>query len=79
MCLGVPCEVVSVQDDELRTAKVRLGSLVKEVSLVFVPDAVPGDHVIVHVGFAISKIDRAEAERVLDYHDRIGEIEGAGA
>jgi hydrogenase expression/formation protein HypC len=77
MCLGVPCEVVSVQDDELRTAKVRLGSLVKEVSLVFVPDAVPGDHVIVHVGFAISRIDRAEAARVLDYLDRIGEIESS--
>ncbi len=69
MCLAVPGKIVSVAggDDPLtRTAKVNFGGVVKEVSLAYVPDANVGDYVIVHVGFALNKLDEAEALKVLD-------------
>jgi hydrogenase expression/formation protein HypC len=65
MCLAVPGKVVSCAgDDPLdRTARVSFGGAVREVSLAFVPEAVVGDYVIVHVGFALSRLDPAEAAR----------------
>jgi hydrogenase expression/formation protein HypC len=47
--------------------RVRFGGIVKEANLAFVPEAIPGDYVLVHVGFAISRIDEAEAARVFAY------------
>lgn len=78
MCLGIPGEVLAVADDELRTARVAFGGIVKDVSLVYVPEAVAGDFVVVHAGFAISRIDRDGAARVFAYLDAVdptGEIE----
>ena len=72
MCLGVPGEVLSVADDELRTARVSFGGVVKEVSLAYVPEAAVGEFVIVHAGFAISRIDRAAAARTLAYLQEVG-------
>lgn len=46
----------------------------KEVSLAYVPEANIGDYVIVHVGFALSKVDEAEAARVFDYLEQMGEL-----
>ena len=64
MCLAVPGKIVEVQEQgELRTARVQFGGIVRQVSLNFVPEAGLGDYVMVHVGFAISKVDAAEAER----------------
>ena len=74
MCLGVPGEVLSGADDELRTARVSFGGVVMEVSLAYVPEAAAGDFVIVHAGFAISRIDAAAAARVFSYLDELGEI-----
>jgi hydrogenase expression/formation protein HypC len=67
MCLGIPGEIVSIEEGEnLRTAKVRFGGATRDVYLDLVPDAQVGDYVIVHVGFALSKIDADEAGNVFD-------------
>ncbi len=63
MCLAVPGQVLSITDDQLRTAMVSFGGITKQVSLALVPEASVGDYVIVHVGFAISKLDEDAAER----------------
>jgi hydrogenase expression/formation protein HypC len=61
--------------DELGTpfAKVRFGGIVRDVCLVCQPDAVKGDFVLVHVGFAIAKIDRAEADRAWRVLEELGQ------
>jgi hydrogenase expression/formation protein HypC len=69
MCLGVPGEVIVVTGGELRMAKVSFGGIVKEICLAYVPEADVGDYVIVHAGFAISRIDEAEAKRTITYLD----------
>ena len=65
MCLAVPGQVVTVADDSLRTATVSFGGVTKSISLALVPEAEAGDYVIVHVGFAISKLDEEAARRTL--------------
>ena len=66
MCLAVPGKVVTIGEDELRTAAVSFGGITKDVSLALVPEACVGDYVIVHVGFAISKLDEEAARRSLE-------------
>lgn len=73
MCLAVPGEVLSIRSDALRTGRVCFGGVIKEVSLVCVPEARVGDHVIVHAGFAIGRIDAAAAARVFAYLEELGE------
>ena len=75
MCLGIPGRVLSISEGDLRLAKVEFGGVVKEVCLAYVPEAGVGDYVIVHVGFAISRVDAAEAARVFSYLDEIEELE----
>ena len=58
----------------MRRARVEFGGILKEISLAFVPDAAVGDYVLVHVGFAISKIDEEEAGRVFEYLLQIDEL-----
>lgn len=74
MCLAIPGKVLEISDDPLRTAKVSFGGIVRRVSLVYTPEAQVGDYVIVHVGFAISKLDETEAQRVFQYLDEMGEL-----
>ncbi len=68
MCLGVPGKIVEKRDDALglTMGTVSFGGIRKEVCLAYCPEAEVGDHVIVHVGFAISRIDEAEAQRVFE-------------
>ncbi len=66
MCLAVPGRVLNIEDDALRTATVSFGGVTKSVSLALVPEAGVGDYVIVHVGFAISKLDEEAARRTLE-------------
>jgi len=68
MCLGIPGEIISIEDDDqqLRRAKVRFGGITRDAYLDLVPDAAVGDYVIVHVGFAISKLDAEEAQQTFD-------------
>jgi hydrogenase expression/formation protein HypC len=69
MCLAVPGELLSIEgDDELtRQGRVAFGGIIKQVNLAYVPEAVLGDYVLVHAGFAIATIDAAEAQRTLRY------------
>lgn len=78
MCLGVPGKVIEVYEDELgmKYGKVKFGGIVKEVVLNYTPDVKVGEYVIVHVGFAISKVDEEEARRVFEYLKRMGDLEG---
>ena len=61
MCLGVPGKVLSIADDPfgMPMGKVSFAGITKEVCMAYTPEAEVGDYVVVHVGFAISKIDEA--------------------
>jgi hydrogenase expression/formation protein HypC len=75
MCLAVPGKIVSISGaDELRSGRVSFGGIVKEVNLAYVPEAREGDYVLVHVGFAISVVDEAEATQTLEYFRQMGEF-----
>jgi hydrogenase expression/formation protein HypC len=64
MCLAIPGKVVETFDQRgLRMARVQFGGIVREACLEYVPDTQIGEYVLVHVGFAISRVDEAEAER----------------
>jgi len=65
---------VSGNDPLERMGKIDFGGILKEASLAYVPDARVGDYVIVHVGFALSKVDKAEAKKVFEYLKRMGEL-----
>jgi hydrogenase expression/formation protein HypC len=63
MCLAIPAEVVEIPADDL--AIVNLGGVRKDVSLALVEGVSVGDYVIVHVGYALTRLDRDEAEKTL--------------
>jgi len=77
MCLAVPGRVLEIEDSDplLRMARVDFGGVSKDVSLAYVPEAQVGDYVIVHVGFAISRLDEEEARRVFSYLEEMDELE----
>jgi hydrogenase expression/formation protein HypC len=64
MCLAIPARIVAI-DPATDTATVALGGVTKDVSLALVEGLSPGDYVLVHVGYALSRIDPEEAERTL--------------
>jgi hydrogenase expression/formation protein HypC len=79
MCLAVPGRIVSASGDDLmRIGRVDFGGLSKDINLAYVPDARPGDYVLVHVGFAITVIDAAEAERVYEELRRLDDLDPGG-
>lgn len=69
MCLAIPGQIQSIEDGELLNGRVSFGGMVKDVCLAFVPDAQVGDYVIVHVGFAISKVDEVAAKETLAMYE----------
>jgi hydrogenase expression/formation protein HypC len=82
MCLAVPGKIVSIEeaDATFRNGRVNFGGIVKNVNLSYVPEAKVGDYVVVHVGFALSIVDEAEARQVFEYlrqMDELGELEEA--
>ena len=75
MCLGVPGEVTSLFEREgLRFAKVRFGGVTRDVCLAYQDDAQPGDFVLVHVGFAIARLDADEAARAFALLEELGQV-----
>jgi hydrogenase expression/formation protein HypC len=75
MCLAVPGKVLeAIERGPSRVAKVQFGGVTREVYLDFVPEAGVGDYVIVHVGFAIGKVDEAEAQRTYELLEEMGAI-----
>ncbi len=77
MCLGVPGQVVEIQEDAIgmTMGKVSFGGVAKRVCLAYTPEVVLGDWVVVHVGFAISRIDEAEALQVFETLRELGELQ----
>jgi hydrogenase expression/formation protein HypC len=74
MCLGIPGEILEIREDNgLRVGKVRFGGITREVCLEYVPEAQSGDFVVVHVGFAISRVDAAEAARTYQMLEELGQ------
>ena len=69
MCLAVPGQVLSIEDDDplLRQGRVAFAGIVKEVCLAYVCEAKPGDYVLVHAGFAIAVVDEVHALSTLAY------------
>ena len=76
MCLAIPGKILDIQEiGQMRAARVQFGGIVRQVSLVFVPEADAGDYVMVHVGFAISQVDAVEAERTYKLLEEMGTLE----
>lgn len=76
MCLAVPGKVLQVWEaDATRMATVDFGGVLKEVCLQFVPDIEVGDYAIVHVGFALQRLDEKSALETLALFRQLGEID----
>ena len=76
MCLVIPGRVEQIYGtDEVRMGKVNFGGIVKDVCLAYLPEIAVGDYTIVHVGFAISKIDEASARQTLQTFREMGLLE----
>jgi hydrogenase expression/formation protein HypC len=75
MCLAIPGKVVQIDEaDGLKMARVDFGGVQRRACLDYVPTTQIGDYVLVHVGFAISKIDEAEALRTYEYLAELGQL-----
>ena len=73
MCLAVPGRVISLEDrDDTLMAEVDFGGVRKEVCLEYLPDVAVGEYVVVHVGFAIQRLDEESATATLDSFERLG-------
>ena len=67
MCLAIPGRILEISMvDGVKVGRVEFGGIVRQTCLDFVPDAGVGDYVMVHVGFAISRVDQQEAERTYE-------------
>lgn len=73
MCLAVPGRIISIAErDDTLMADVDFGGVTKEVCLAYVPDAVVGEYVVVHVGFAIQRLDEKSAQQTLANFEKLG-------
>jgi hydrogenase expression/formation protein HypC len=77
MCLAIPVQVTELLDGDM--ARVALDGVKKEISLALVDDVKPGDYVILHVGYALNKIDPDEAEKTLALLAEAGQLQGVSA
>ena len=78
MCLGIPGKVTSTyHEHDVLMGKVDFGGVFKRVCLEHVPEVQIGEYVIVHVGFALSRIDEAEARRVFEFLEGMNELDRA--
>ncbi len=82
MCHALPVRIVALTGPD--TAKVSLGGIVKEVSVALIDDPKPGEYVVLHVGYALARIDEAEAERTLallaaERSDALADFAGSAA
>ena len=75
MCLGIPGRVVEIRDDGgLPMGKVDFGGVRKDACLAYIPEVQLGDYVIIHVGFAISRVDEDEALKTLEILAQMGDL-----
>jgi len=79
MCLAVPGKILDTEEQAgSRLGRVQFGGITRQVCLDFVPEAVVGDFVVVHVGFAISRVNAEEAARTYELLEAMGLLEGEG-
>ncbi len=82
MCLAIPGKVVAISNQNgMRMARIAFGGVTRDACLEYVPDTHVGDYVLVHVGFAISRVDEDEARRTyeaLAELDQLGELDASG-
>ena len=77
MCLAVPGKILSKENiGGVDIGRVQFGAITRQVALSFVPEAEVGDYVMVHVGFAISRVDAEEAQRTYEILEQLGALEG---
>jgi hydrogenase expression/formation protein HypC len=76
MCLAIPGKIVSISGDEplTRMGRIDFSGVMKQASLAYVPEVKIGDYVIVHVGFALSKVDEDEAHKAFEYLKKMDEL-----
>lgn len=78
MCLAIPGKILEFHESGgLRMSKVDFGGVTREACLEYLPEAQPGDYVLVHAGFAISKVDAEEAARTLAAIEELGRCDEA--
>ena len=78
MCLAIPGKIISIDDsggELMKIGKVSFGGIIKDVNLAYTPEAVVGNYVIVHVGFALNTVDEAEAAKVFEYLKEIDDLD----
>ena len=77
MCLAIPGKIESITGDDplTRMGRINFGGIVKEASLAYVPEAIIGNYVIVHAGFALSRVDEDEAQKVFEYLKQMEELD----
>jgi len=76
MCLAIPGKILDTREqNQVRHGRVNFGGVVRDVCLDFVPEANVGDYVIVHVGFAISRVDAEEAQKTYELLKKMGLLE----
>ena len=76
MCLGIPGKVVQTyHEHDVLMGKVDFSGVTKRVCLEHVPEVQPGEYVLVHVGFALSRINEAEAHQVFAFLDEMNQLE----
>src|SRR5579863_7337093 len=76
MCLGIPGKVVKTyREHDVLMGKVDFSGVLKQVCLEHVPDVKIGEYVLVHVGFALSKIDETEARRVFEFLEQMNQLD----
>jgi hydrogenase expression/formation protein HypC len=73
MCLAIPGQIVELVDEEHRLATVDVAGVLRNVNVGLLEDVAEGDWVLIHVGFALSKVDEDEAQATLDLLQRMGE------
>ncbi len=76
MCLAIPGKLIEISPDAngVRMGKANFGGIVKQVCLEYTPEVEKGDYVLVHVGFALSKVDEAEAARTYQALERMQQL-----
>ncbi len=78
MCLAIPGKILSIEDSidsVFQIGKVSFSGITKKINLSLVPEAKVGDHVLVHVGVAVSVVDETEAKRTMDFLQGTGELD----
>ncbi len=80
MCLAIPgriTEITEGPEPALRQGKIDFAGVKKEISLAFTPNAVIGDYVLVHAGFALNTVDEDEARKIFEHLEAMAELEEA--